>query len=261
MPRFSANLGFLWPELPLIERMHAARRAGFRAVEMHWPYGVPASEVGAAARALGLTLLGINTVPGDAGRGERGLGALPGRESEFQAAVEQSIEYCVASGASAIHAMAGNVAPSERTAARAVFAANLALAATKAAVHGLTVLLEPLNPRDNPGYFYSTLEEAVDLIEETGLPNLKLQFDVYHVAVAQGDVLTRLARHMSVTGNVQIAAVPSRAEPDEGEIAYPAIFSALDRLGYTGWVGAEYRPRAGTDEGLGWLARMGWPLS
>jgi hydroxypyruvate isomerase len=261
MPRFSANLGLLWPELPLIDRMHAAARAGFRAVEMHWPYDVPASEVGACARSLGLTLLGINTAPGDLRRGERGLGALPGREHDFQATIDQSIEYCIASGASAIHAMAGDVTSGQRAAARAVFAANLAQAATKAAAHGLTVLLEPLNTRDNPGYFYSRIEEAVELIEALGLPNLRLQLDVYHVAIAEGDVLTRLERHMPVTGNVQIAAVPSRAEPDEGEIAYPAIFSALDRLGYTGWVGAEYRPRAGTDEGLGWLARMGWPLS
>jgi hydroxypyruvate isomerase len=261
MPRFSANLGFLWPELPLLARMHAAARAGFRAVEMHWPYDVPAAEVGATARALGLTLLGINTVPGDLRAGERGLGALPGREHEFQAAIDQSIAYCVASGASAIHAMAGNVSPEGRAASRAVFAANLALAATKAAAHGLIVLLEPLNPRDNPGYFYSRLEEAVELILEVRQPNLKLQLDVYHVAVAQGDVLTRIERHMPVTGHVQIAAVPSRAEPDEGEIAYPAIFQALDQLGYTGWVGAEYRPRAGTDEGLGWLARMGPPPS
>jgi hydroxypyruvate isomerase len=260
MPRFSANLGFLWPELPLIARMQAARRAGFRAVEMHWPYEVAASEVGATAHALGLTLLGINTVPGDLRRGERGLGALPGREREFQAAIDQSIAYCLASGASAIHAMAGNVAPGERAAARTVFAANLALAATKAAAHGLTVLLEPLNPRDNPGYFYSRLEEAAELIAEVGLPNLRLQFDVYHVAIGEGDVLTRLKRHMPVIGNVQIAAVPSRAEPDEGEIAYPAIFSALELLGYGGWVGAEYRPRAGTDDGLVWLARSGWPL-
>lgn len=260
MPRFSANLGFLWPELPLLGRLQAAADAGFQGVEMHWPYEVPAAQVGAAARALGLTLLGINTVPGDFRRGERGLGALPGRERDFQAAMDQSIQYCIGCGASAIHAMAGNVAAAQRVAARAVFAANLAQAATQAAAHGLTVLLEPLNPRDNPGYFYSQVEEAAEIIHEVGLPNLKLQLDVYHVAIAQGDVLTRLECHMPVIGHVQIAAVPSRAEPDEGEIAYPAIFSALDRLGYSGWVGAEYRPRAGTDEGLGWLAALGCPL-
>lgn len=261
MPRFSAHLGFLWPELPLLERMKAAARAGFKAVEMHWPYEVPAAEVGATARELGLTLLGINTVPGDASRGERGLGALPGREREFQASIDQSIAYCVASGARAIHAMAGNVAPHDRLAAREVFLANLREAAAKAAAHHLTLLLEPLNPRDNPGYFYSRQSEAVALIEALGLPNVRLQLDVYHVAIAEGDVLTRLARHMPVIGHVQIAAVPSRAEPDEGEIAYPAILSALDRLGYAGWVGCEYRPRAGTDEGLRWLSTMGWPLS
>jgi hydroxypyruvate isomerase len=257
MPRFCANLGLLWPQLPLLERMRAAARAGFAAVEMHWPYDVPALEVGACARELGLTLLGINTAPGDVARGERGLGALRGREADFQAAMEQSIEYCKASGACAIHAMAGNVIAEDHAKARAVFAGNLRECAPKAAAAGLTVLLEPLNPRDNPGYFYSRVEQAVELIEELALPNVKLQFDVYHVAVTQGDVLTRLARHMPVIGHVQIAAVPSRAEPDEGEIAYPAIFAALDRLGYSGWVAAEYKPRAATDEGLGWLTAMG----
>lgn len=258
MPRFSANIGFLWPDRPLIERMRAAARAGFKAVEMHFPYDVPAEELGNVARELGLTLLGINTSPGEAG--ERGLGALVGREDDFQDALDQSITYCIVSGATAIHAMAGNVPRTERALARGVFAQNLKLAATKAAAHGLTMLLEPLNPRENPGYYYSKLAEAVELIEELALPNLKLQLDVYHVAISEGDVLTRLARYLPLIGNVQIAAVPTRAEPDEGEIAYPAIFAALDRLGYAGWVGCEYRPRAGTDEGLGWLKKLGVPL-
>jgi hydroxypyruvate isomerase len=256
VPRFSANIGFLWPGLPLIERMEAAARAGFGAVEMHFPYDVPAGRVGSAARGLGLTLLGINTSLGDAARGERGLGALPGRERDFQAAIDQSIEYCIASGATAIHAMAGNVAAAEREQARAVFAGNLRTASAKAAPHGLTLLLEPLNPRENPGYFYSRLAEAAALIEELALPNVKLQLDFYHVAISEGDVLTRLERYLPITGNVQIAAVPSRAEPDEGEIAYPAVFAALDRLGFQGWVGCEYRPRAATDEGLVWMKKL-----
>ena len=250
MPRFSANLGLLWADRPLLQRIEAAARAGFRAIEMHFPYDVPASEVAAVAHRADLTLLGINTVPGDTARGERGLGALPGRERDFQAAVDQSIAWCAASGARAIHAMAGCVPESDRHHARAVFARNLKVAAAKAAEHGLTLLLEPLNPRDNPGYFYSTLSEAVSLIEELAIPNIKLQFDVYHVAISEGDVSTKLKRYMPVIGNVQIAAVPTRAEPDEGEIAYPAIFAALDALGYQGWVGCEYRPRADTDEGL-----------
>jgi 2-dehydrotetronate isomerase len=253
LPRFSANLGLLWADRPLLQRLEAAAKAGFRAVEMHFPYEVPATEVAGVARQTALTLLGINTAPGDMERGERGLGALPGREDDFQAAVDQSIAYCVASGASAIHVMAGCVAEAQRTQARAVFAENLRTAAAKAAMHRLLLLLEPLNPRDNPGYFYSRLSEAYSLIEDLALPNLKLQFDVYHVAISEGDVLTKLAKYMPVIGNVQIAAVPTRAEPDEGEIAYRAIFAALDALGYRGWVGCEYRPRGDTDEGLRWM--------
>ncbi len=259
MLRFSANLGLLWPDRPLLERIDAAARAGFRAIEMHFPYDVPAREVAAAARRNGLAILGINTAPGDFARGDRGLGALPGREKDFQAAIDQSIDYCVTSGASAIHVMAGNAVAAEREKARAVFADNLRIAAAKAATHKLPLLLEPLNPRDNPGYFYSTVAEAIALIEELALPNVKLQFDVYHVAVSEGDVLTKLKRYMPLIGNVQIAAVPSRAEPDEGEIAYPAIFAAVDALGYTGWVGCEYRPRGDTDEGLRWMKSLGVP--
>ena len=256
MPRFSANLGLLWADRPLLQRIDAAARAGFRAIEMHFPYDVPATDVAAAARQHGLELMGINTSPGDFNRGERGLGAVPGRERDFQAAVDQSIAYCVASGASAIHLMAGNVAAAERPHARAVFANNLRMASTKAAPHGLKLLLEPLNPRDNPGYFYSTVAEAASLIEELALPNIKLQFDVYHVAISEGDVLTKLKRYRPIIGNVQIAAVPSRAEPDEGEIAYPVIFAAIDALGYEGWVGCEYRPRGDTDEGLRWTRSL-----
>jgi hydroxypyruvate isomerase len=256
--RFAANIGLLWPDRPLLARMQAAARAGFRAVEMHFPYDVPAREVADTARREGLTLLGINTSPGRSG--ERGLGALPGRSEDFQAAVDQSIEYCRASGASAIHAMAGNVPAQDYGRARSVFLQNLRAAAEKAASHGLTLLLEPLNPRDNPGYFYSTLAQAVALIEELGLANVKLQFDIYHVGSGEGDVLVKLQKYFPVIGNVQIAAVPSRAEPDEGEISYPAVFARLAELGYGGWVGCEYRPRAGTDEGLRWLSKLGVAL-
>jgi len=253
--RFAANIGLLWPDRPLLERMEAAARAGFRAVEMHFPYDVPALEVASVARGVGLTLLGINTAPGRPG--ERGLGALPGREREFQALIDQSIEYCASSGAAAIHAMAGNVRVQEYERARVVFLENLRTAARKAAERGLTVLLEPLNPRDNPGYFYSTVAQAVSVIEELGLANVRLQFDVYHVAISEGDVLMKLKKYLPVIGNVQIAAVPSRAEPDEGEISYPAVFARLRELDYGGWIGCEYRPRADTDEGLRWRSTLG----
>lgn len=247
----------LWPDRPLLARVEAAALAGFHAIEMHWPYEVPAPAMAEAARRHRLTLLGINTAPGRFEAGERGLGAVPGREAEFQATVDQAIEYCRIAGARAIHAMAGNVSPADRPRARSVFGENLKIAAAKAAAHDLTVLLEPLNPYDNPGYFYSRLEEALALLEELHLPNLRLQFDVYHVARSEGDVLRKLERHLPHVGNVQIAAVPSRAEPDEGEIAYPVIFRALEALGYSGWVGCEYRPRGDTQAGLRWMRQPG----
>ena len=257
MLRFSANLGLLWADRPLVARVVAAARAGFGAVEMHWPYDVPAEEVGEVAREHGVKLLGINTAPGRFDAGERGLGAVPGRERDFQASVDQSIEYCKRSGATAIHAMAGNVPAADYAQARAVLAANLKTAAPKAAAVGLTLLLEPLNPNDNPGYFYSTLSEAVGLIEELGISNIKLQFDVYHVARAEGDVLAKLERYRRHIGNVQIAGVPKRTEPDDGEIAYGVIFDALDRMAYAGWVGCEYKPRGDTEKGLSWAPALG----
>lgn len=159
MLRFSANLGFLWPDRPLLDRIDAAAHAGFRAIEVHWPYEVPADALRAACDARGLTPLGLNTPRGDVGKGEFGLGALPGREADFGAAMDQSIAYCTAAGFRTIHAMAGIVPGGRKQAARAIFATNLETAADKAARNGLTLLLEPLNPRDAPGYYYSTVEE------------------------------------------------------------------------------------------------------
>ena len=260
MPRFSANLGFLWSGLPLLEQIDRAADAGFRAVEMHWPYDTDPVAVRDAAAARGVKILGVNTVRGDVARGESGLGALAGREAEFQAAIDQAIAWAAAAGGTAIHAMAGIVAPADRPAATAVFADNLGHAADKAAAHGLTILLEPLNPRAAPGYFYSTLRDAGAMIARVGKPNVKIMFDAFHVGVAEGDILTRLEYWLPHIGHVQIAAVPSRAEPDEGEIHFPALFAALDRLGYDGWVGAEYRPRGETDAGLGWVKTLGGML-
>ncbi len=256
MPRFSANLGFLWPDRPLLARIDAAGNAGFKAIELHWPYEVAASKVKAVCAKTRVTLLAINTAVGDAAKGDFGLGAIPGREAEFQAAVDQSIAYCLDSGATMIHCMAGVVPAGKRDAATTVFADNLRSAAAKAGPQGLDLLLEPINSRDKPGYFYSTLAAAADMIERVGAPNIRLMFDVYHVAVSEGDVLKKLERYLPIIGHVQIAAVPSRAEPDEGEVAYRAVFDALDTLSYRGWVGCEYRPRGDTDEGLSWLKTL-----
>jgi 2-dehydrotetronate isomerase len=259
MLRFSANLGFLWIELPLLERIEAAARSGFRAIELHWPYDTLATEVRATCARVGVELLGINTPVGDAAKGEFGLGAVPGRERDFQATVDLSIAYAREAGARSIHVMAGVVPPSQREAAVGTLVENLAIAAKKAP--GLTLLLEPINPRDKPGYFYSRLDEAVAIIEQVGAPNLRLMFDAYHVGVAEGDVIMKLESHLLMIGHVQIAAVPSRAEPDEGELNYAAIFSVLDRIGYSGWVGCEYKPRGDADAGLMWMQRLGVPLA
>jgi 2-dehydrotetronate isomerase len=257
MPRFSANLGLLWPDRPLLERIDAAAAAGFCAVELHWPFDVHPQEVAASCYRHNLKLLGINTPAGDFAEGERGFGAVDGAATRFQTSFDTALVYARESGASAIHVLAGNVAASRRARGREIFRENLQYAAALTRDDNITLLLEPLNPRDNPGYFYSRVDEAVALIETLNVENLRLQFDVYHVAITEGDVLTKLARHRDVIGNVQIAAVPTRAEPDEGEIAYHAVFDALDSLNYSGWVGCEYRPRGSTDAGLRWMQTLG----
>jgi hydroxypyruvate isomerase len=258
MPKFSANLGFLWPDRPLLERINAASAAGFKAVELHWPYATPADVVRERCARHGLVLLGINTPLGNTEKGDFGLGAQTGREAEFRETFQQSADYARAADASSVHVMAGVVAPEHKARAKDVFIDNLAFAAK--AAPDLTLLLEPINQRDKPGYFYSTLSEAAEIIQKVGAPKLKIMFDVYHVGVSEGDVTKRLERHLSDIGHVQIAAVPSRAEPNEGEIAYGAIFAALETLGDTGWTGCEYRPRAGTDEGLAWMKALGVTL-
>jgi 2-dehydrotetronate isomerase len=255
MIRLSANLGFMWPDRPLLDRIAAAGRAGFKAVELHWPYDVPAADTAAACRAAGVKLLGLNTVIGDGAAGEFGLGALPGREADFAAAFAQSLDYAMATGAIAIHAMAGVVPDNEASASTLV--RNLKAASGAAAGAGVTILLEAINPRDKAGYFYHRVERAAEIIDAVGADNIKLMYDAYHVGVGQGDVIRRFEKLLPLIGHVQVAAVPSRAEPDEGELNYPAIFEAIEASGYDGWVGCEYRPRGDTDAGLRWRDTFG----
>jgi hydroxypyruvate isomerase len=170
---------------------------------------------------------------------------------------QKALDYVVAIGGSAIHTMAGVVAPELRPAAERVFVANYARAADLAAEKNVTVLIEPLNPRDRPNYFVGRVEQAADLIAQIGRTNVKIQFDFYHVQIISGDLIKRVEKFLPAIGHVQIAAVPSRAEPDEGEVSYPAVFDALDRLGYAGWIGCEYKPRARTEDGLAWGKRYG----
>ncbi|MBB3020361.1 hydroxypyruvate isomerase [Microvirga lupini] len=255
MPRFSANLGFLFSDRPEIERIAAAASYGFKAVEMHWPYQVPAHDMRQALTAHDLTMLGLNMPVGDAA-GDFGLGAVPGREREFEQALDLALSYGRAIRASAIHCLAGIVSPNDQADAEHTFVANLQLAADKTGQAGMTVLIEPMNHRDRPGYFLQTVEQASAIIEHAGRRNIKLMFDCYHVQITQGDLITRLRAHLDLIGHVQIAAVPSRGEPDEGEVNYREIFRTLDSLGYEGWVGAEYRPRGRTEDGLGWLTNL-----
>ncbi len=255
MPRLAANLGLLFADRPLLERFGAAAAAGFQAVELQFPYAEAASAVRREVDRHGLTMLGLNTAPGRPG--ESGLAAVPGREADFGAQFAQALDYAGAIGASAVHCMAGLVPPEQRPAADKVFVANLARAAALAAPRNVTLLIEPINSRDRPDYFLTRAEQAADVIARVGQPNVKLQFDFYHLQIMGGDLIRRFERYLPVIGHVQIAAVPSRAEPDEGEIDYPAVLAAIDRLGYRGWVGAEYRPRGRTEDGLAWARAYG----
>ena len=250
MPRFAANLAYLFTERPFIERFGAAGAAGFTAVELQFPYDHAPSAVKAELARHRLTMLGINTPPGNAG--EFGLAALPGREQDFAVLFRQALDYAAAIGGRQIHVLAGRVPPEQRPAAERTFIANLARAAEAAAEKAITLLIEPINPRDRPDYFLTRAEHAAGLIGEVERQNVRIQFDFYHAQIVGGDLIRRFEKHLPLVGHVQVAAVPSRHEPDEGEVNYPAIFAALDRLGYQGFVAAEYRPRGRTEDGLGW---------
>jgi 2-dehydrotetronate isomerase len=254
VPRFAANLAYLFTERPLLERFGAAAAAGFRAVELQFPYDHAPSAVKAELERHRLTMLGVNTALGRSGEG---VAAVPGHEQEFATLFKQALDYVVAIGGCQIHCLAGKVPPEQRPAAETTFIRNLARAADAAREQGITVLIEPINPRDRPDYFLTRAEQAADIIAKVERPNVRIQFDFYHAQIVGGDLIRRFEKHLPVVGHVQIAAVPSRQEPDEGEVNYPAIFAALDRLGWGGWIGCEYRPRGKTEDGLGWARGYG----
>ncbi len=257
MPRISANLGFLWLDLPLVERIRRAKAAGFEAVEFHYPYDTPVDDVRAVLAETGLPVVGLNTRPGDIAAGDLGLAALPGREAEARAAIDEAVAYAAALSARYVHVMAGKPPAGEHQSAERAYLSALEHAADKAGPAGLTIVVEPLNVYDAPGYFLRTTAQASELIGRLGRPNVKILFDCYHVQISEGDLTRRLETLLPIVGHVQIAAVPSRREPDEGEIAYDRLLSAIDAMGYDGFVGAEYRPRATVEEGLGWLRSLG----
>jgi 2-dehydrotetronate isomerase len=254
MPRFSANLGFLYSDRPHVQRIADAGKSGFAAIEMHWPYDVPAAELKAAVDAAKVQMLGINAPIGDKSRGENGLTALPGREADAAAAFDLALSYVVTLGGTAVHCLAGVTSGED---AERTYVKNLAAFADKAAKAGKIVLIEPLNYRDAPGYFLTTIEQAAGILAKVERSNLKIMFDCYHLQIMGGDLIKKYERYRELVGHVQIASVPARAEPDEGELAYPEILKAFERLGYTGWIGAEYKPRAKTEDGLGWRKAYG----
>jgi hydroxypyruvate isomerase len=257
MPRFAANLAYVFTERPFMERFAAAAAVGFTAVELQFPYDQAPSAVKAELEKHKLTMLGINTPPGNVEAGEFGLACVPGREGEFAALFRRALDYVVAIGGRQIHVLAGKLPPEQRPAGETVFIRNLMQAADLAADKGITLLIEPINARDRPGYYLNRVEHAADIIAKAERANIRIQFDFYHVQIVGGDLIRRFEAHLPVIGHVQVAAVPSRHEPDDGEVNYPAIFAMLDNVGYRGFVGAEYRPRGRTEDGLGWARPYG----
>jgi len=261
MPRFAANISLLYPEHALIDRISAAARDGFAAVEVQSPYAVAAEDYRRALTDARVEAVLINAPSGDAAAGEAGLAALPGRVRDFEASIERALDYARTVGAPRIHVMAGRPGPEVMHAdALETYERNLAHACDVLEPHGIEALIEVINPRDMPGYFLSRLQQGLDILERLARPSLALQFDFYHLQIIEGDLAKNFERAFSEVGHVQIAGVPARNEPDTGEVAYPHLFSLMDRLGYRGWVGCEYRPArsgpGGTSAGLGWLRRV-----
>lgn len=250
MVKLSANLGFLWAERPLIAGIRAAAAAGFDAVECHVPFDVETEAVGAALEETGLPMIGINTRPGNAANGERGLAAVPGRVDDARSLIDEALAYGEAIGAHHVHVMAG---VADGPAAYATFVDNLRYAAPLADASGLGIVIEPINRRDIPDYFLSDVETAAAIINEVEADNVRIMFDCYHVQITQGDLLRRFVEHLPMIGHVQFAAVPSRAEPDQGELDYRWLLNRFESAGYNGFMGAEYRPAADTDSGLSWM--------
>jgi hydroxypyruvate isomerase len=254
MPRFAANLSMMYQEHDFMNRFGAAAKDGFKGVEFLFPYAYPAAELRARLTEHGLTQALFNGPPGNWEAGERGLASLPGREAEFRKSVETALEYARVLGNERVHLMAGLIrADAERARHRATYVRNLAYAAGAAATAGITVVIEPINTRDIPGLFLNRQDEAHAVCAEVGAANLKVQMDFYHCQIVEGDLAMKLRQYIRGVGHIQIAGVPERHEPDLGEINYPYLFRLMDELGYAGWVGCEYRPRAGTSAGLGWL--------
>ena len=252
MPVFAANLTMMFNEWAFLDRFDAAADAGFTAVEYLFPYEAPPEAIAERLARNNLQQALFNLPPGDWAAGERGIAALPGRFDALKADVERALDYAAATGVKRLHLMAGIADPHDQ-AASSSYRRSVTYAAERLAEKGIDLLLEPINGRNMPGYFLSDFGAAERLIAESGLPNLKLQFDIYHRQIIHGDVVMALRRLLSITGHIQIASVPSRNEPDGEELNYPYLFGEIDRLGYGGFIGCEYIPRGHTLDGLGWF--------
>ena len=260
MPRFAANLSMLYGEHAFLDRFAAAAADGFAAVEFLFPYDFSAGDIAARLRDNGLQQVLFNGPAGDWARGERGMACLPGHEDNFKRSIELALSYAAALRCPRVHVVAG-IAPAgfEHTALRETYVANLAWAAAQAAPQGVDIVIEPINTRDIPGFFLNRQDHAHEVIADVGVPNLKVQMDLYHCQIVEGDLAKKLEEYVpgGKVGHMQIAGVPERHEPDVGEIHHPYLFDLIDRLGYAGWIGCEYRPRltspGGTSAGLGWF--------
>jgi 2-dehydrotetronate isomerase len=258
VPKFAANLSFIFQEVGFLERFAAAAACGFKGVEYLSPYEHPPEVIAEQLNRHGLEQALFNMPPGDWAAGERGIAALPEREPEFHAGVETALTYAKATNCRLVHAMAGLVPDGgDRAAAQRAYVANLRHAAERLAPEGVTVIIEPINNRDIPGYYLNTTTQAMQVIDAVGHPNLQLQLDLYHVQIMEGDLAHRIRALAGHYPHVQIAGNPGRHEPDVGEINYPFLFDLFDELGYSGWIGCEYRPKGETAAGLGWAKRYG----
>jgi hydroxypyruvate isomerase len=253
MPKFAANLSWMFQEWPFLDRFAAAADAGFSAVECLFPYEAQPDEIARQLARHNLSQAMFNLPPGDLAKGERGLACLTGRKDEFRSAVETALTYARALGAPRLHLMSGI---GQGASALAAYRDSIRLACEMAAADNIEILIEPINNRDVPGYLMNSFNLAEDLIAELKLPNLKLQFDIYHRQIIHGDVIRGLERLMPLTGHIQISAAPDRHEPTTGELDDVRILQTIDALSYSGFVGCEYRPRAGTREGLNWMNRV-----
>ena len=256
MPRFAANLSMMYTEHEFLDRFAAAAKDGFKGVEFLFPYDFMPADIKARLTAVKLTLVLFNCPPGDWNKGERGMASLPGREDEFKRSFEKALSYVEVLGNQRLHVMAGLMQPGKtREQHRATYVANLAWAAQQIKGRDLTLVIEPINTRDIPGFFLNRQDEAHAICAATGSDKVKVQMDLYHCQIVEGDLAMKVRQYMP-TGNVghmQIAGVPERHEPDIGELNYPYLFKVIDESGYTGWVSGEYRPKGKTSDGLGWV--------